>query len=88
MTGALWTADALWSAGALCVAAALWRSGALWASGATGATEASWANAGAPTLAAIRDPATTAAAFRDFIVFLSAATQVAGGDSVAVPNEP
>ncbi|GAA2578602.1 hypothetical protein GCM10010304_19800 [Streptomyces roseoviolaceus] len=38
--------------------------------------------------AAIKDPAKTAAAFRDFIVFLSSATHVAGVVSVAVPNEP
>jgi hypothetical protein len=48
----------------------------------------SWANAGVAEPAAIKDPAKTAAAFRDFIVFLSSATHVAGGDSVAVPNEP
>jgi hypothetical protein len=35
---------------------------------------ASWANAGVAEPAAIKDPAKTAAAFRDFIVFLSSAT--------------
>src|SRR5690606_4966620 len=38
------------------------------------------AYAGAATPAAIRDPARTAAAFRDFIVFLSSATRGAGGE--------
>jgi uncharacterized membrane protein len=54
------------------------RSGALCPGDATSGA-AFWANAGVAALAAIKDPASTAAAFRDFIVFLSSATRVAGG---------
>ncbi|GED86933.1 hypothetical protein TNCT6_40180 [Streptomyces sp. 6-11-2] len=48
-----------------------------------------WANAGTAAPVRARDPARTAAAFRDFIVvFLSSATSVTAGDCVALPNEP